>query len=36
VRHGEAGHIASTIAFLIENDFITAETIDVNGGLFMR
>jgi 3-oxoacyl-[acyl-carrier protein] reductase len=35
-RIGEAIHIASTIKFLIENDFITGETIDVNGGLFMR
>jgi len=33
---GEAIHIANTIKFLIENDFITGETIDVNGGLFMR
>ena len=35
-RIGEAIHIAKTIKFLIENDFITGETIDVNGGLFMR
>ena len=35
-RIGEAIHIAETIKFLIENDFITGETIDVNGGLFMR
>lgn len=35
-RIGEAVHIAKTIKFLIENDFITGETIDVNGGLFMR
>lgn len=33
---GEAAHIAAAIRFLIENDFITGETIDVNGGLFMR
>ena len=33
---GEAIHIAKTIKFLIENDFITGETIDVNGGSFMR
>ena len=33
---GEAIHIAKTIEFLINNDFITGETIDVNGGLFMR
>jgi 3-oxoacyl-[acyl-carrier protein] reductase len=35
-RIGEAIHIAKTIKFLIENDFITGETVDVNGGLFMR
>lgn len=35
-RIGEAVHIAKTIKFLVENDFITGETIDVNGGLFMR
>jgi 3-oxoacyl-[acyl-carrier protein] reductase len=35
-RNGEARHIAHAIKFLIENDFITGETIDVNGGLFMR
>jgi len=35
-RIGEAIHIAKTIKYLIENDFITGETIDVNGGLFMR
>jgi 3-oxoacyl-[acyl-carrier protein] reductase len=35
-RIGEAIHIAQTIKFLIENDFVTGETIDVNGGAFMR
>ncbi|MFO7928497.1 MAG: SDR family oxidoreductase [Candidatus Humimicrobiaceae bacterium] len=35
-RIGESYHIASTIKFIIENNFITGETIDVNGGLFMR
>jgi len=35
-RIGEAIHIAKTIKFLIENNFITGETVDVNGGLFMR
>lgn len=35
-RNGSARHIALSIAHLIENDFITGETIDVNGGLFMR
>ena len=35
-RNGHAGHIAETIRFVIENDFINGETIDINGGLFMR
>ena len=35
-RIGEAIHIAKTIKYLIDNNFITGETIDVNGGLFMR
>ncbi len=35
-RIREAVHIAKTIKFLIENDFITGETIHVNVGLFMR
>jgi 3-oxoacyl-[acyl-carrier protein] reductase len=35
-RLGEAAHIAKAIRFLIENDFVTGETVDVNGGLFMR
>lgn len=35
-RIGDAEHIASTIKFLVDNDFVTGETIDVNGGLFMR
>lgn len=35
-RNGQARHIAGTIRFLLENDFITGETIDVNGGLFIR
>ncbi len=35
-RNGEAHHIARTIRLLIENDFITGETIDVNGGINMR
>lgn len=33
---GEPLHIAHTIKYLIENDFVTGETIDVNGGLMMR
>jgi 3-oxoacyl-[acyl-carrier protein] reductase len=35
-RNGKAIHVARAIQFLIENDFITGETIDINGGLFMR
>jgi len=33
---GEAAHVAAAIRFLIDNDFVTGETIDVNGGLYMR
>ena len=35
-RNGRPEDVARAIRFLIENDFITGETIDVNGGLFMR
>jgi 3-oxoacyl-[acyl-carrier protein] reductase len=35
-RNGKPTHIAKAIQFLIENDFITGETVDVNGGLFMQ
>ena len=35
-RHGESIHIAKTIGFIIDNDFINGESVDVNGGLFMR
>ena len=35
-EHGESEHIASAVRFLIENTFITGETIDINGGMFMR
>jgi len=35
-RIGESIHVSNAIKFLIENDFITGETIDVNGGLYMR
>ena len=35
-RNGQAIHIARAAQFLIENDFVTGETIDVNGGLFMH
>ncbi|MBN1992814.1 MAG: SDR family oxidoreductase [Anaerolineae bacterium] len=34
--NGKAIHIAMAIKMLIENDFMTGETVDVNGGLFMR
>ena len=35
-EQGESEHVADAVAFLIENSFITGETVDVNGGLFMR
>lgn len=35
-KNGDPIHIAETIRFLIDNDFINGETIDVNGGLLMR
>jgi 3-oxoacyl-[acyl-carrier protein] reductase len=35
-RNGRPEDVARAIRFLVENDFITGETIDVNGGLFMR
>lgn len=35
-EHGESEHIARAVRFLVENEFITGETIDINGGLFMR
>jgi 3-oxoacyl-[acyl-carrier protein] reductase len=35
-RLGEAQQVAKVIAMLIDNEFITGETIDVNGGLTMR
>jgi 3-oxoacyl-[acyl-carrier protein] reductase len=36
LRNGKPVHIASAIKLLIDNDFITGATIDVNGGLFMQ
>jgi len=35
-RNGEAIHIAMAVRFFVENDFVNGETIDINGGLFMR
>ncbi len=35
-RNGRAEDIAHAIGFLIDNPFLTGETLDVNGGLFMR
>lgn len=35
-RLGTADEVAQAIVFCIENRFLTGETIDVNGGLFMR
>ncbi len=34
--NGAPEHIATAITFLVDNAFTTGETIDVNGGLFMR
>jgi len=35
-KNGEPINIAQTIKFIIDNNFVNGETIDVNGGLFMR
>jgi len=35
-HHGTSEGISRAIRFLVESDYITGETIDVNGGLFMR
>ena len=35
-KNGEPIDIAQAIKLVIENDFLNGETIDVNGGLFMR
>ena len=35
-KNGDSLHFAKAVKFFIENDFVTGETIDVNGGLFMR
>ncbi len=35
-RNGVASHIATAVKFLVENDFATGETLDINGGLYMR
>lgn len=35
-RNGEAIHIAKAVKFIIDNDFLCGETIDVNGGEYMR
>ena len=34
--HGHSDHVARAVEFLINNTFVTGETIDVNGGIFMR
>ena len=34
--HGEARDIARAVEFIINTDFMTGETIDINGGHFMR
>jgi len=33
---GSAEMVAKTIRFVVENEFMTGETVDCNGGLFMR
>jgi 3-oxoacyl-[acyl-carrier protein] reductase len=35
-KNGDPIHIAQTIRFIMDNNFLNGETIDVNGGLFMR
>lgn len=35
-RNGVAKNIADAIKFCIENDFVNGESIDVNGGLYIR
>jgi 3-oxoacyl-[acyl-carrier protein] reductase len=35
-RNGTAEEVAAAIAFLIDNQFLTGATLDINGGLFMR
>ncbi len=35
-KTGEPEHIAKVAAMLIDNEFMTGETVDVNGGLYMR
>jgi 3-oxoacyl-[acyl-carrier protein] reductase len=35
-KNGHPIHIATCIKYFIDNDFLTGETIDINGGLFMR
>lgn len=35
-KHGRATHIAEAVSFIINNDFVNGETIDINGGSYMR
>ncbi|MEJ2167689.1 MAG: SDR family NAD(P)-dependent oxidoreductase [Desulfobacterales bacterium] len=35
-KNGDPIHVAQAIKFIMENNFLHGETIDVNGGLFMR
>jgi 3-oxoacyl-[acyl-carrier protein] reductase len=35
-KNGKPDDIAHAVQFLIENQFVTGETIDINGGLQMR
>ena len=35
-KHGAARHVAGAVKFILDNDFMTGATIDINGGHFMR
>jgi 3-oxoacyl-[acyl-carrier protein] reductase len=35
-KNGTPWHVASAVEFLVRNDFATGESVDVNGGIFMR
>ena len=35
-HNGNPVDIAKAVAFIIDNDFLTGETIDINGGIHMR
>jgi 3-oxoacyl-[acyl-carrier protein] reductase len=35
-KHGDPLHIARAVQFIIDNDFMNGETLDINGGIYMR